>query len=97
MHFNHTQELNVVDNLYELSRSDQRLELGTEVIAHWVADGYSYSGRGLITELKRSSVKVSLLHKVGPFGRYPIGKQLEFPRFCDQTRWSPRNCVQVIR
>lgn len=87
----------MVDNLYELSRADQQLELGEEVLVRWNADGYSYTGHALVTELKRSSVKVSLLHKVGPHGRYPIGKQLEFPRFCDQTRWSPRNCVQAIR
>lgn len=86
----------MVDNLYDLSRSDQKLVLGAEVIVRWVADGYSYSGHARIIDLKRSSVKVSLLQKVGPNGRYPIGKQLEFPRFCDQTRWSPRNCVQAI-
>ena len=86
----------MVDNLYDRNRQDQMLVLGAEVIVRWVADGYSYSGRALIIGLKSFSVKVSLTERVGPNERYPIGKQLEFPRYCDQTRWSPRNCVQVI-
>ena len=86
----------MVDNLFHLSRADQQLELGSEVTIRWVADGYSYSGRAKITELRRSSVKICLLQKVGPHGRFPVGKSFELPRFCDQTRWSPRNCVQSI-
>jgi hypothetical protein len=86
----------MVDNLYHLSRSDQQLEIGSKVIARWTADGYSYSGEALITNLKRSMVRVSLLHAVGPNNHYPIGKQLELPRYCDQARWSSRNCVELV-
>jgi len=86
----------VVDNLYQFSRADQQLDIGFEVTVRWTADGYSYCGHARITALKRSSVQVCLLQKVGPNGRYPAGTSMELPRFCDQTRWSPRNCVETI-
>lgn len=84
----------MVDNLYYFNQFDRHLSTGMEVLAYWTRNGFTHHGHAVITQLKRDRVIVRLRQAVGHMGEYPVGKQLEIPRFTDQTRWSTRNCVQ---
>ena len=86
----------VVDNLFTLSRFDRSLTTGMSVNARWSQDGFCYSGQARIVKLRRESVEVKLASVAGVNGAHLVGKTLELPRFCDQTRWSSRNCVQPV-
>lgn len=87
----------MVDNLYELSRSDKQLSVQKKVTARWIDSGYNYSGLAEITKLTRETVTVKLLENVGTQGQFRKGTQVQVARFSDQTRWSPRNCVQLVK
>lgn len=86
----------MVDNLFDLSNFDRKLATGMAVQAKWFENGFRYSGKATVVRLCRKSVQIKLLSVGGADGYRLIGKTLELPRFCDQTRWSPRNCVQPI-
>ena len=88
--------MGVVDNLFDLSHFDQKLATGMAVQAKWSENGFRYCGKATVVKLRRASVLVKLLSVGGVDGRRLIGRMLELPRFCDQTRWSSRNCVQPI-
>ncbi|NOY14131.1 MAG: hypothetical protein GXP51_10815 [Deltaproteobacteria bacterium] len=87
----------MVDNLFDLSRSDQQLTLHKEVIAYWTAAGFAYSGEGEVTALDRDSVTIKLLEPADSNGEYPRGKRIKIPRFADQTRWSSHNRVRPAK
>lgn len=86
----------MVDNLYQLRTQDQQLCLHKQVIAHWTAEGFSYSGRGEIIELSRESATVRLLEPVGRNGEYRPGKSVQVARFADHHRWSSDNCLHPV-
>jgi len=86
----------VIDNLYDLSTEDKKLQLKTKVTANWTDSGYCYSGLGEIVALTRETVTVKLLENIGKENEFKKGRQVQLPRFSDQTRWSKRNCVKTV-
>ena len=64
------------------------------VLANWYQNGFCYSGEARIVKLHRDSVEVELASVGGVNGDWLVGKTIEVPRFCDQTRWSSRYCIQ---
>ena len=87
----------MVDNLYDLNTADKKLKLNNKVTARWTDSGYCYSGLAEVTALTRDTVTVKLLENSGNQVEYKKGRQVQVPRFSDQTRWSPRNCVKPIK
>lgn len=83
----------MIDNLFNLSNFDRKLSTGMAVEASWCQGGFFYSGKATIVKLHHESVVVKLQSVVGAEEAYFIGKTIELPRFKDQTRWSPRNCI----
>jgi len=84
----------VVDNFFHLNHFDRSLTTGMPVRANWYQDGYRYSGKAKIVKLHRERVEVELVSVGGVNGDWLVGKRIELPRFCDQTRWSSRCCIQ---
>jgi len=86
----------MVDNLFDLTNEDKKLKVNNKVAARWTTSGNSYSGLGEIVALTRKTVTVKLLENCGRENEYKKGRQIQLPRFADQTRWSSRNCVNTI-
>jgi len=87
----------LVDNLYELTRGDQKLQLGMDVSVHWVENGFYRRGKGVVAKLEKFSVMVRLYAAEGTVQKSDVKRLLSLPRFADQTRWSWRNCVLPAR
>jgi hypothetical protein len=83
----------VVDNLYDYKAADQKLALGMAVYACWTDEGFHHRGKAVVVKLGKKSVTVRLCRPERDAVKPPASKQVELPRFSDQTRWSMRNCV----
>lgn len=83
----------MVDNLYAYKAADRKLALGMDVYACWTNDGFHHRERAIVVKLNKNNVTVRLPHTGLDAKAFSVAKQVELPRFSDQTRWSSRNCV----
>ena len=86
----------MVDNLYDFKAADRKLALGMDVYACWTNDGFHHREKAIVVKLGKRSVTVRLYRSGLKANEFSLLKQIELPRFCDQTRWSMKNCAWPI-
>ncbi len=71
---------------------DEKLHPGLKVEVNWVANRKNYQAQGKVEKLRSRSVTVKLT------GRQIVEvTRVDVPRYCDVSRWSPDNCVRLVR
>jgi hypothetical protein len=76
---------------------DRKLYVGLKVEARWTNSGYDRSGPAEIVRLNAKSVRVKLLARIdAEISTWPVGHELNIPRFLSVTRWSISNCVAPL-